>query len=67
MSDEAFLTFKELKRRKRWPFTPQYTNKLVRAGKFPRPFKAIEGGRVSLWRESDIDAYMAQRSREAGK
>ena len=66
MSDkpEAVLTFEELKERKRWPFTREWTWKLVKAGRFPKPFK-IESGRLNLWRESDIDAYFAERAKAA--
>lgn len=61
-SEESFLTFRDLKERKKWPFTPEHTRRLVRAGKFPKPFKASGGeGGQNLWRESDVDKYMAER------
>ena len=60
---DAVLTFQDLKERKGWPFTRQYTNRLIRKGQFPHPFR-IAGGRRVFWRESDIDAYFAERARE---
>ena len=45
---EKVLTFEDLAT-KGWPHTRVYTAQLVRLGKFPKPFKAHEGGRRNLW------------------
>jgi predicted DNA-binding transcriptional regulator AlpA len=58
--DGAVLTFVDLKKRKRWPFTREHTMRLWKAGEFPKPFKAGAHGR-NLWLESEIDAYLAER------
>jgi len=62
--DDRVLTFKDLKEKKGWPYTAVHTQRLVRAGKIPRPFKTGETG-LNLWMESDIDAYLAGRAKRA--
>ena len=58
------LTFRELKTLKKWPFSRGHTRRLVRSGKFPKPFKASDGPSSSnLWLESEIDAYLAERNK----
>ena len=63
---DTVLTFRDLKLLKRWPFSREWTWKLIKTGQFPKPFK-MEAGRMNLWRESDIDAYLAERAKRAGK
>ena len=36
---------------------------LIQSEQFPKPFKLIEGGRAIGWYESEIDAFLDQRSR----
>lgn len=54
-----WLTFKDLKTKKNWPYSRQHTDRLVRAGKMPRPKKRPGGGSLNLWDEQEIDAYYA--------
>ncbi len=35
---------------------------LIKKGRFPAPFKLLDGGRASGWLESDIDTYIKSRS-----
>lgn len=60
--DGRVLTFEDLKLTKRWPYSREHTYVLVKSGKFPKPFKV---GRLNLWMESDIDAYLAGRAKQA--
>lgn len=62
-TSETVLTFRDLKQLKGWPFSSQYTAKLIKAGKFPKPFKATVPGKVNLWLARDIDAFMAAKGR----
>lgn len=55
------LTYRQLVDQKGWPYTRQHTDRLVKAGKFPRPIKAVEGGSKNLWDEAEYDALMAAR------
>jgi len=65
-SDDRVLTFKDLKTKKGWPYTAVHTQRLVKAGKIPRPFKSSDdGGGLNLWLESVIDAYLAKRQKSA--
>jgi prophage regulatory protein len=61
---ESVLTFQDLKERKRWPYTRQHTARMVKEGRFPRPFK-MESGGINLWLESEIDAWFAERAKQA--
>jgi len=63
MDDDSMLTFKDLQAKKNWPHSADHTRRLVLAGKFPKPFKPSAGGRLNLWRESDIDAFFAERAK----
>jgi predicted DNA-binding transcriptional regulator AlpA len=42
---------------------PRYISKLVRMGKFPRPF-SIAGGRRKAFVEAEIDQYIADKIAE---
>jgi hypothetical protein len=53
------LTFKQLKVEKGWPYSRQYTHRLIREGKIPRPKKRPDGGAINLWDEAEIDAFFA--------
>lgn len=35
---------------------------LILKNQFPKPFSLVHGGRAMGWYESDIDAWLAQRS-----
>lgn len=35
---------------------------LIKTGRFPAPFKLLDGGRASGWLQSEIDAYITSRS-----
>ena len=37
---------------------------LIKQNQFPKPFTLAHGGRAMGWYESDIDAWLAQRSGE---
>lgn len=37
---------------------------LIQLNQFPKPFTLVHGGRAMGWYESDIDAWLAQRSGE---
>lgn len=63
MADDRVLTFEDLKLTKRWPYSREHTYVLVKAGKFPKPFKV---NRLNLWMESVIDNYLANRQKSAG-
>jgi prophage regulatory protein len=41
---------------------PSTIYQLVAEGRFPPPFKLILGGRASGWLESQVDAWLAERS-----
>jgi len=41
---------------------PQTVMRLARQGRFPRPFRTGEIGSAVRWRESDVAAWIAQRS-----
>ncbi len=47
-------------------FRPSTIYEMVAAGRFPRPFKLVSGGRASGWLESDIDAWLDERARSGG-
>lgn len=47
-------------------FRPSTIYEMVAAGRFPRPFKLVSGGRASGWLESDIDAWLDKRVRSGG-
>ena len=51
------LTFRQLGTVKGWPYSRQYTDKLVKAGKVPPPKKRPGGGTLNLWDEDEWDAY----------
>ena len=44
-------------------FRPSTIYEMVAAGRFPRPFKLVSGGRASGWLESSVDAWLDERSR----
>ena len=68
MSAETVLTFRELKERKKWPYSREHTARLVKQGRFPKPFKMGAGpSSHNMWRESDIDAYFAKRAESVRK
>jgi hypothetical protein len=54
-----WLTFKDLKTKKNWPYSRQHTKRLVDARKMPRPKKRPGGGLLNLWDEDEWDAYYA--------
>ena len=62
--DDRVLTFADLREKKRWPYSRVHTRRLYLAGKFPKPFKAGDGG-YNLWLESEVDAYLAGRAKGA--
>ncbi len=55
----GWLTFKDLKNQKKWPYSRQHTKRLVDGGKMPRPKKRPGGGSLNLWDEEEWDAYYA--------
>ena len=63
--DDRVLTFADLRDKKHWPYTAVHTRRLYLAGKFPKPFKAAGGAGFNLWLESEVDAYLAGRAKQA--
>ena len=63
-ADDRVLTFRDLKEKKGWPYTAVHTQRLVKAGKIPKPFKTGSSG-FNLWLESEIDRYLADRQKSA--
>jgi predicted DNA-binding transcriptional regulator AlpA len=63
--DDRVLTFRDLKEKKGWPYTAVHTQRLVKAGKVPKPFKTGDAGGLNLWLESDIDAFLSGRAKRA--
>jgi prophage regulatory protein len=49
-------------RRKGITYTRQHRDRLIDAGKFPKPVKGA--GKANAWVESEIDDYIAARIRE---
>ena len=45
------------------PLSESRIHALIQSKQFPKPFKLIEGGRAIGWYESEIDAFLEQRSR----
>lgn len=41
---------------------PSTVYELAAKGKFPRPFKIVEGGRAAGWLESEIDSWLSSRA-----
>ena len=62
----SVLTFKDLKDKKGLNYTRQHVARMVREGRFPKPFK-LERGAVNYWRESAIDAFINERAEAAEK
>ena len=58
------FTLKTL-REKGIPFTKTHIYRLIRAGRFPKPFYMSE--RRPAWTETTLDAWIAKREREAAK
>jgi hypothetical protein len=56
------LTFRQLQERG-WPYTRQHTHRLVKAGKLTSPFKAYDGGRVNLYDERELAAFLREVNR----
>jgi predicted DNA-binding transcriptional regulator AlpA len=52
------LTFKALKTERGWPYSRQHTQRLINAGRFPKPKKA-PGGVLNIWFDDQIDEYYA--------
>ena len=48
-------------------FQPSTLYELIALGKFPPPFKLVQGGRASGWLEHDIDAWILERKSCGGK
>ena len=42
-------------------FQPSTIYELIAKGKFPAPFKLVQGGRAAGWLESTIDDWIADR------
>jgi predicted DNA-binding transcriptional regulator AlpA len=62
MSDRKYgraLTLRQLREEKGWSFSRQHTDRLVRAGAFPKPFKAHPRGAVNFWDEGEFDSFQA--------
>jgi len=47
-------------------FRPSTIYEMVAAGRFPRPFKLVSGGRATGWLESEIDSWLDERARSGG-
>jgi len=62
---DTVLTFADLKARKHWPYSRETTWRMVREGRFPKPFK-VEGGVRNLWLESTVDKFLADSAKHEG-
>lgn len=51
-------TFRSLKNERGWPYSRQHTQRLIKAGRFPKPKKA-PGGSFNIWTSEQIDEYYA--------
>jgi predicted DNA-binding transcriptional regulator AlpA len=60
---EAVLTFADLQNRKHWPYSRVTTWRMIREGRFPKPFR-VEGGVRNLWLESTVDKFLADRAND---
>jgi hypothetical protein len=56
----TWLTFRDLKTKKGWPYSRQHTDSLVRDGLFIRPTK-IPNGNLNLYSEAEYDAFVEKR------
>tara|TARA_R110000744_G_scaffold338457_1_gene443706 strand:- start:45 stop:257 length:213 start_codon:yes stop_codon:yes gene_type:complete len=46
-------------------FRPQTIYELITKGKFPAPFKLVQGGKASGWLESTIDSWIENAARQS--
>lgn len=60
--ERVLITYDDILK-KGWPLSRMHTHRLIQQGKFPKPFKAYDGGRRNMWLEADIDAYLKSRAR----
>ena len=63
ITGDTVLTFSDLKTRKHWPYSRETTWRMVKEGRFPKPFK-MEGGVRNLWLESTVDKFLADRAND---
>ena len=63
---EAVLTFNDLQTRKHWPYSRVTTWRMIREGRFPKPFR-VEGGVRNLWLESAVDKFLADSAKQEGR
>ena len=59
------LGFHDLKPEKNIPWTRNHIYRLVRLGKFPRPFKL--GDNTNAWDEDTIDEWIANKIKERAR
>lgn len=60
-SQSRLLVFEQLESEKNIRYAADYLRKLVKAGKFPQPFRLSP--RKLVWREEAIDQWIAKRER----
>ena len=48
-------------------YQPSTIYELIAKGKFPPPFKLVQGGRAAGWLESTIDAWLENRLQQNDK
>ena len=46
-------------------FQPPTIYELITKGKFPAPFKLVQGGKASGWLESTIDSWIENAARQS--
>ena len=46
-------------------FRPQTIYELITKGKFPAPFKLVQGGKAAGWLESTIDSWIENAARQS--
>ena len=46
-------------------FRPHTIYELITKGKFPAPFKLVQGGKASGWLESTIDSWIENAARQS--
>ena len=59
MTAMRLITQPELRTKKGLPFSAQWIAKLIKDGKFPKPFKpGGKGGNINAWVETRVDQWI---------
>jgi predicted DNA-binding transcriptional regulator AlpA len=55
------LSRRDLAQKKGIPWSREHIRRMVKAGKFPAPFKLTDGGR-NFWSEEAVDRWLEERA-----